>query len=118
MAIETITLAVGVPSYRLRATLDGVEFELVLRWSEREEHWYLDLHDANGMPLVGCIKVVVNWPLLYRFRSLEGLPAGELMAVDLRTPPQDPGLDDLGDAVSLCYGPREEVVGAMTVNVP
>jgi hypothetical protein len=103
MTTRTIPLAPGVPFFRQRVTLDGAEYVLVLRWSQREEQWYLDLRDANGVLLVGSIKLVVNWPLLYRFRSIVGVPPGELMVVDGRAQAVDPGLAELGDVAQLVY---------------
>lgn len=100
----TIALAPGLPSYRQRTVLDGVEYVLDLRWSQREARWYLDLRSSSGALLVGGIKLVVNWPLLYRFRGIAGLPPGELMAADVRPTPTDPRLAELGDVVQLVYG--------------
>lgn len=100
----TIALFPGVPRYRVRDVLDGVEYLLVLRWSQRETKWYLDLSNANGDLLVAAIKVVVNWPLLADVRgSGLALPAGELVAMDTRSTPADPGLDELGDSIPLLY---------------
>lgn len=108
----TIALAPGVPSYRQRTVLDGVEYVLELRWSMRERAWYLDLRDLNGRPLVLGIKLVANWPLLATFRTVEGLPRGELVVVDTRTPPRDPGLGELGADVQLVYLTRSAVEGS------
>lgn len=101
--VLTIALAPGVPSYRQRTVLDGAEYVLELRWSAREARWYLDLRDVNDRPLVLAMKLVANGPLLDRFRTVEGLPPGELVAVDTRTPPRDPGLHELGAEVALVY---------------
>jgi hypothetical protein len=105
----TISLAPGIPSYRQRTVLDGREYVLELRWSQREERWYLDLRTAAGDLLAGAIKLVTGWPLLYRFRTVEGLPPGELMVVDLRADAADPGLDELGDVALLCYLTADEI---------
>lgn len=89
--------------------LEGRELVLDLRWSQREEKWYLDLRSADGTLLVGAIKVVVNFPLLIPYHRIAGVPAGEFFANDLRTPPADPGLDELGDVVELCYVPAADM---------
>jgi hypothetical protein len=110
--IAAINLAPGVPNYRQRTHLDGVEYELVLRWSDREAAWYLDLNRSTGELLVSGIKVVCNLPLLYRFHGIDGVPPGELIATDGRPEPHDPLLDELGDAVPLLYMDASEVVNA------
>lgn len=104
MAAITIPLAPGLPRYQQRTVLDGREYILALRWSQREERWYLDVSDANGALLVGAVKLVVGFPLLYRFcAGVPGLPPGELMVVDERPHPGDPTLGELGDVAQLIY---------------
>jgi hypothetical protein len=99
-----ITLFPGTPRYRERVVLDGREYVLVFRWSQREERFYLDLLDTNDALLVGSIKVVANWPLLRDSRgSGIALPAGELVALDTRSAPEDPRLDELGGTIQLTY---------------
>lgn len=106
---DAINLAPGVPSSRQRVTLDGVEYVLDLRWSQREERWYLDVRDTAGTLLVGAIKLVVLQPLLAPVRVVEGLPPGELMVVDARPGAPDPGLDELGDVAQLVYQSAAEL---------
>lgn len=89
--------------------LEGREVLLDLRWSQREESWYLDLRSADGVLLAGAIKVVVNYPLLVPYHRIAGVPGGELFAQDLRTAPADPELDELGDVVALIYVPAADV---------
>lgn len=104
MSVLAIKLSPGTPNYRQRTMLDGVEYMLDLRWSQLEEKWYLDLRDASGELLIGCIKLVVNFPLLRgRRRHVDGIPAGELFVADNRPFPADPGLDELGDSHRLEY---------------
>lgn len=104
MATLVIKIKAGVPHFRQRNTLDGVEYTLDFRWSQTEERWYLDLRDSAGTLLVGCIKLVANYPLLRgRRRSVAGLPPGELWIADGREFPADPGLDELGDTHQLLY---------------
>lgn len=98
-----IAIAPGTPSSRRRVQLSGRTYVLDLRWSQREERWYLDLRDSAGELLVGSIKVACNWPLLSYYHHLPGVPAGELQALDPRPSPADPGLDELGGIVALTY---------------
>lgn len=104
MTTLTISLAVGQPNTRQTVVLDGLEYVLDLRWSGREERWFLDLYDAAGTLLAGSIKVINGLPLLYKLRGgAPGLPPGELVVLDGRDIPADPGLEDLGDAAQLAY---------------
>lgn len=112
MAALQIALAPGVPRSRQRVTLDGREYVLALRWSQREERWYMDLLDGDDVLLVGSVKLVVGFPLLYRFRAIAGLPPGDLIVVDGRADAVDPGLADLGDVAQLIYMDAAEIAGA------
>ncbi len=104
MADLRIPIAPGVPHQVQRTRLDGREYVLAFRWSQREAQWYLDLRDAEGELLAGPIKLVVHWPLLESRRGARPeMPPGELMLVDGRQTPADPGLDELGDVVQLLY---------------
>lgn len=103
MAVLRLPLRPSLPSYRMRVSLDGRAYVLDLRWSGREERWYLDLRDGAGALLAGSIKLVVGLPLLRRFGGRADLPPGELMVVDGRATPADPGLDELGESVQLVY---------------
>lgn len=110
MARLEVKLSPGVPSYRQRTVLDGVEYILELRWSQRSEKWFLTIRDSAGELLLGSIKLVVNFPLLVSRRgAIAGLPPGELFVVDTRESPADPGLDELGDSIHLTYADLEEI---------
>lgn len=103
------TLVVAVPSglarWRQRTVLEGTEYVLAFAWNQRETRWYLSVSDAAGNLLAAGIKLVVNWFLFYRYRSSSGgaLPPGELVVLDSRASPQDPGLEDLGATATLVY---------------
>lgn len=94
----------ALPNFRESVGLDGVEYLLDFRWSQREERWYLDIRNSVGTLLIGCIKIVSNWPLLRwrRFFS-SSLPAGEIVPADGRPTPDDPIFLDLGSVVNMCY---------------
>lgn len=57
-------------------TLDGAQFELTLTYRERRKSWYLDLDDANGVPLVRGRRCSPGFPLVPA--GIVGRPAGIL----------------------------------------
>lgn len=93
IAIPTVQ---GEPYYSQRTRLDGREYNLHFAWNQREERWYLSLHDETDAPLVSSIKLVTNWPLLRFWRFDPRVPPGELMVVDLTGNDEPPGIDELG----------------------
>ena len=95
----------GKAAYTQRVTLDGVSFILELIWNERVGAWYLSVLDANGTALLRSRKLATNWPIIRRFRFLDGLPAGEIMAIDPSASLDYAGYSDLGEdrGVELVY---------------
>jgi hypothetical protein len=86
----------GTAHYSFRTTLDGVDYQLELDWSSREERWYLSVLSAEGQLLSGRTKVLSNWPMLRYYHHRVGVPAGELIAVNTGSNDAPPGLYELG----------------------
>lgn len=85
------------------AQLDGVEYLFDFEWIDRESCWYVGIFDQDQNPIAFGIKLVINTPLLRRFRDPR-LPKGLLFCADL----SERGLDiaapgDLGTRVPLVY---------------
>lgn len=92
------------PYVSLKVTLDGVAFEVRLRWNERAERWFFSLYDAEERTLAPSRAVVLDYPLLARFiRGRRRLPAGQFVAVDTADTGVEPGLEELGTRVQLVY---------------
>lgn len=107
----------GLPNQRLSVSLDGFPLVLDLRWSMREERWYMDVRRPDGAKVAMSVKIVCRRALLSHVprhrndtvhgadgkpttRSTRVLPAGDLHVLADR----DPGLDELGgDGFDLLY---------------
>lgn len=104
MSIRFLSVLQGRPFFRERTVLDGREYVLDFRWSQRAERWWLDIRAANGDLLAGAIKLVLHQPVIRPLRgSAAGLPPGELVVLDQRPTPAPPGLDDLGVTCLVAY---------------
>jgi hypothetical protein len=88
-----------------RVNLDGTDFILDFNWNGRLSMWLLDLKRSDDTLLVAGIGLTINRPLFERFRYIEGMPLGELMAVDVSERIAVPGYYDLGE--SAPEGTRE-----------
>lgn len=97
----------GTPFYSFECALDGESFVFAFRWNTRDESWSFDVDDAAGNRLVSGRKVVLDWPLLVRFRS-ESLPEGQLVATDTSGEGEAPSLEDFGTRVVLSYYSADE----------
>jgi hypothetical protein len=100
--VQIPTLLDGTQSYQIQVELDGTTFEFVFNWNDREGRWYFDLNDITSNPLVSGRAVVLNLPLLARFRQ-STMPPGDLIAIDTSNSNIDASLTDLGDRVLLVY---------------
>lgn len=98
------------PRQRLRATLDGAEFEFRLYWIERCEGWYMDLATAAGVDIIVGRRISVGSWLLRGVVHAQR-PAGALTVVDLSGDDAEPGPTDLGDRVRLMYLTADEARG-------
>jgi len=111
MSVLLIPTTPEVPFQTSRITLEGREYNLDLRWNQREERWYLSIFDEGNAALLLGRKLIANWPLLRYYRDYgTGLPQGELMAMDLTGDGSPPGLKDLGAGlrVELTYFTSDE----------
>src|SRR6266404_1150818 len=97
------TLTDGTQFYTQRVVLDGVAFVLQFSWNARDSSWYVLILDSSANPLLSR-RLAVGSPLLGRFK-IQGLPAGEIMAMDTSGQDLDAGLTDLGGRVQLLYIP-------------
>lgn len=53
--------------YTYKQSLDKVEYIFTLRYSSREQCWYMDLQAADTTPLVMSTKLVPEYPMLDDF---------------------------------------------------
>lgn len=104
MSARQLVVRPGLPSQQQRVHLDGVEYILTLRWSQRESRWYMDIAAATGARLVTGLALSLFTPILEPVRTLPGLPPGEFMLFDTRIDRADPTLASFGDSVLLVYG--------------
>lgn len=101
------------PFYTTSTVLDGTDYALEFRYSQREEAWYFSIGLTDGTPLVSGVKVVCNRALLSRFADVR-LPPGRLVAFSTSPDKSPPKLEELGQGkrVELTYVTAEEVAAA------
>ncbi len=110
MAIEIPIPSPIRPFFSAKVTLDGVAFDVRLRWNERAAAWFFSLYDGEEQVLAPGRRLVLDFPLLARFvRGRSRLPAGQFVAVDTSGSGQEAGLAELGNRVLLLYIPLAEL---------
>lgn len=110
MSVFTIPLEDAAEDGNLQATvdLDGSDYKLDYQYNSREGFWYCSLLDSAGNHLRSGIKIVSNFPLL-RLMMSRTRPPGELMCMDTRIEPDDPGLEDLDVNAEFGYVDQAEI---------
>lgn len=87
------------PYQTQKVRLDGTDYLLSLSYNQREDRLYLSLADDEENPIVSGIKVLANFPMLFRYRYNPAVPAGEIFAFDLTTDGSPPSLAELGEGL-------------------
>jgi hypothetical protein len=108
MTVQIIPTSTEESNYTQITAMDGRDYELEIRWNQREARWYLAIRTATDGLIQGPTKIVADWPLVYPGKDLP-LPPGCLMAVDTTGEGRDPGLAELGERVVLVYLDAEEL---------
>jgi hypothetical protein len=83
------------PFYTFEIDLDLRTFTFEFRWNDRLGAWVMQIQDLAGTVLLAGRRVVLDTPLLARFRDPR-LPDGELLVIDTTDEKREPGLDELG----------------------
>jgi len=107
MAVE-IPLTTGLPHFDVQVPLEGRTYTFELKWSVREERWYLDVLTEEREQIYSGIALVLNFRLGFRCVD-ERWPPGALYAVDTSGAQLDARLDDLGERVKLVYFESSEL---------
>jgi hypothetical protein len=84
-------------------TLDGTRYLLHFTFNQREDAWYVSLHDVNDVPLASGAKIVANWFLFLRKIDPATMPPGLMFVSDSSGGGTDPGVNELGERVKLIY---------------
>jgi hypothetical protein len=94
-------------SYDYTVDLNGTEYRIKLFYRERQDRWYLDLLDADDVPILMGRILVIERPLLAQYVS-DSSPAGELVLVDTAASDVECGFEDLGARCFLMFGTPDE----------
>lgn len=96
--------------------LDGVDYELRVRYSQREDRYYLSLYTIDQVPIVAGVKIVLEFPLLRG--DPQNAPPGQLIALSNEDADDtSPGLGELGTKdsgarVQLIYITQAEILAS------
>lgn len=102
MSTFIIPVSETTDPFEQQVELDGRVYDLTFRWSERGQHWSLDI-GRDGNILIAGIKLVIVPDLLIQARRIGELPEGTLFIEDLDGLDNEPNDTNFGDRVVLKY---------------
>lgn len=102
MATKLLPVTVTPLAYTFSIELDKVIYQLTFTWNARESRWFMEIADEQLNEIVSGIALVIQWPLLKRFKDSR-LPPGLLYALDTQDTGQEADDTDLGTRVLLVY---------------
>ncbi len=108
------TIAVGVTDFAhfdQRVELDGAVYVITFHWNARAGLWFLDIGLPGADVAAAGVAAVSNRFLFHRYHYRDGIPPGELMALDPIAQVAGPGFDWSG--FTLCYFTAGEVASGV-----
>jgi hypothetical protein len=111
MSVQTIPILDGEPFFDQVTRLDGVDYQIKIRYNQRAERFYLSLYSADGTEIAKGAKLVCNWRLFTASVS-PLLPPGMLMVVPaMKDDDSPPKLGELGPGkrCELVYIPQADL---------
>lgn len=101
-------------NYSIQVNLDGIQYLLTFRYSEREKSYFVDLALNDGTLLVAGKRVVCKISLFHRQRYNPLVPPGHVIAQPVTNGSDEPpDIGELGEGrrVILFYATKAEVGG-------
>lgn len=102
MAILEIPIDTQQPDHRFYLELERVVYLFHFRLNSRSNRWMMSLYSESGDLLAGGIPLVINFPLIGRFKR-EDLPPGEIYLLDMTESSQEPTSESFGTTHTLVY---------------
>lgn len=109
MALLKINTRADFPSYNQRVELDGVIYNLIIRYNERMKRWILDIQDQEENDIIIGLVMVKGVPLLQQYVKTD-LPPGDFILLHRDGTDINAEREDLGDSVNLYYQEAADLV--------
>lgn len=109
MALLKIATRADFPSYNQRVELDGVIYNLIIRYNQRMARWILDIQDQEEIDILIGIPMLTGVPLLQQYVKND-LPPGDFLLLHRDGTDINAEREDLGDSVNLFYQEAADLV--------
>jgi len=109
MALIKIPIRSDLPAFNERIELEGVIYNLDIRYNERMDRWAMDILTEEEIPIVSGLLLLTNVPLLDQL-TVADLPPGDFIMLDRANLQRDASADNLGEDINLFYQESEDLV--------
>lgn len=115
--MQILPLTPGIPRYRVSTALGDVVYVFDVFWNRRDECWYLDAYEEDGVTAIFHGAKIVLGAHIGRVHRHALVRAAALIAIDtaaLGEPSKmrDATFDDLGSRVLVVYATADDLVAA------
>lgn len=102
MAMLQIPIDGNHPDHQFFIDLEGTVYLMHFKLNDRSKRWTMDIKLEDGTLLVAGIPLIVNWPLIRRFKDSR-LPPGEFYVVNETGGTEEPREDSFLETHVLIY---------------
>lgn len=102
MALLKLPIQNDIGDFNFKIDLDEVSFFFFFQYNARDDSWFISVSDADEIPLVQGIKIVVDVNLFGQFAHL-AIPQGNLFCSNSENLNTEPNLENFGNNVQLFY---------------
>jgi hypothetical protein len=108
--VQILPIAPGVTEQRFATALGDGDFVFRVLWNHRDESWYLDAYEEDGVTAIFHGAKIVLGAHIARVHRHPLLVRGAFIAVDTSHARTDAGFFDLGTRVLVLYVTEVELV--------
>lgn len=101
--MQLVPTPAGRPNARVRVALSGSTYTILWLWNARDRAWTFSISDADGVPLLSGVRVVLNVDLLATAAPSTRRPPYPIFVVDPTNTGVEPDLESLGGRVKVVY---------------
>lgn len=84
------------PHVDLSVNLDGTDYDLSLRYNQREQRYYLSIYTSEGEEIAKGAPLVCRWPLFRNQTAETRLPPGKLIVLANGADETPPAIGEIG----------------------
>lgn len=70
-------------AWQAQITLTSSIYVVYMRWNAMNRYWVMNIYNRNSDPILLGVKVVTNFNLTQQFKSIVGMPQGDILCQNI-----------------------------------